>query len=398
MAPATVDPARAAESNLSWILGVLVVFHVIAILFVFLRLYTRIFMVKTFGLDDVLICLSMACAFGGGMVTYAISAFYGLGRHRDTVPKEDYKVYLKMTFIQALVSSIGSLMFLKISIGFSLMRMSQRTWYTRLIWGFISFVIMYSITSYVEWFLVCKPLEGFWDKDLRPTCLPVRIHKAFALMNTSCNILTDIAFATLPIPIIWVLQIARRTRLYLIFILSLGYLAVMVGIVKAVCQNVFRGHPDQSFTNWIQFFGFLQVNLGIIAACAPTLRPLLAGMLHLTTYADRYPNPRNRYPSGQGPNGGLAGSRRRSSGWVKTESHNDDGFEMKERLSGSKGVGGRHMHQTSLSVVVSGSRSNSEDISVPGQALTTGQQQHAGIVRTTVVTVDTEAKDWESRV
>jgi hypothetical protein len=59
MAPATVDPARAAESNLSWILGVLVVFHVIAILFVFLRLYTRIFMVKTFGLDDVLICLSM---------------------------------------------------------------------------------------------------------------------------------------------------------------------------------------------------------------------------------------------------------------------------------------------------------------------------------------------------
>jgi hypothetical protein len=246
MVPPMVDEARAAESNLPWILGVLVVFHAIAILFVCLRLYTRIFMVKTFGLDDVLICLSMACAFAGGMVTYAISSFYGLGRHRDTVPKEDYKVYLKMTFIQALVSSIGSLMFLKISIGFSLMRMSQRTWYTRLIWGFIVFVVMYSVTSYVEWFLVCKPLEGFWDKDLRPVCLPVRIHKAFALMNTSCNILTDIAFATLPIPIIWVLQIARKTRLYLVFILSLGYLAVMIGIVKAVCQNVFRGHPDQS--------------------------------------------------------------------------------------------------------------------------------------------------------
>ncbi len=40
---------------------------------------------------------------------------------------------------------------------------------------------------------------------------------------TACNIFTDITFATLPIPLIWSLQLQRRVRLYLIVILSGGY-------------------------------------------------------------------------------------------------------------------------------------------------------------------------------
>lgn len=71
----------------------------------------------------------------------------------------------------------------------------------------------------------------------------------------AANILTDIAFASLPVPVIWQLQMKKRVRVYLVAILSLGYLAVLLGIVKAVCQNVFRGDPDQSFYNWIQFWG-----------------------------------------------------------------------------------------------------------------------------------------------
>ena len=34
-------------------------------------------------------------------------------------------------------------------------------------------------------------------------------------------------------------------------------------------------------TNDIQFWGFIQVNLGIIAACAPALKPVVGGVLRL---------------------------------------------------------------------------------------------------------------------
>lgn len=37
------------------------------------------------------------------------------------------------------------------------------------------------------------------------------------------NIFTDVLFATLPVPIIWRLQMKTKIRLYLIGVLSLGY-------------------------------------------------------------------------------------------------------------------------------------------------------------------------------
>lgn len=109
------------------------------------------------------------------------------------------------------------------------------------------FVCLYTIVSWGEWAAVCKPISGFWNKDLRAKCLPVKFHKGFALMNTcksclgycyctmswrltgryiACNILTDICFASLPVPIILGLQMRQKTRIYLIFILSLGYMYV----------------------------------------------------------------------------------------------------------------------------------------------------------------------------
>jgi len=54
----TIDPARAAESNTSMLLGVLTTFHIIALVFVSLRLYSRFFVIKSPGKDDFCIILS----------------------------------------------------------------------------------------------------------------------------------------------------------------------------------------------------------------------------------------------------------------------------------------------------------------------------------------------------
>lgn len=54
-----LTPEEAAESNLGWILGVLGTFHFIAIVFVGLRIWTRVRIVKTFGKDDVFMILAI---------------------------------------------------------------------------------------------------------------------------------------------------------------------------------------------------------------------------------------------------------------------------------------------------------------------------------------------------
>lgn len=140
-------------------------------------------------------------------MTYVLAAQHGLGHHTDTLEKSDYFEYLKLTFIQAIVSTIGGMAFLKLSIGYSLLRLGTPPLYTRILWAligkslymhsrrhshdtvadetFLAFVCLYTVISWGEWAAVCKPVAGFWNKDLKAKCLPTKTHKGFALMNTS---------------------------------------------------------------------------------------------------------------------------------------------------------------------------------------------------------------------
>lgn len=72
--------------------------------------------------------------------------------------------------------------------------------------------------------LYCQPMEGYWNPALKPKCYGIPLFVTFALINTSFNIFTDVLFATFPIPIIWTLKMKRKLKLYLVGILSLGYL------------------------------------------------------------------------------------------------------------------------------------------------------------------------------
>ncbi|KAI4701565.1 hypothetical protein J4E81_003305 [Alternaria sp. BMP 2799] len=108
-----------------------------------------------------------------------------------------------------------------------------------------------------------------------------------------------------------------------------------MGIVKAVVQNTKRGDPDQSFTNDIQFWGFLQVNVGIIAACAPSLKPLVGGILRLPS--TQYSNSRSNFASGSNGQSNKSrmqsrirvSTRIESKGWIRTDSD----IELDERES-----------------------------------------------------------------
>ena len=73
-------------------------------------------------------------------------------------------------------------------------------------------------------FLHCTPMAGNWDLSLKPQCYSMKLFVVFGLINTSFNITTDVLFAMFPIFIIWPLKMKRRLRIYLICILSLGYL------------------------------------------------------------------------------------------------------------------------------------------------------------------------------
>lgn len=97
--------------------------------------------------------------------------------------------------------------------------------------------------------------------------------------SLAVNIATDVAFALLPIPIIWKLSVNIRTKITLIFILSLGFLACVAAIMRETLLVTFFETPDTNFENAYALWNYAELAVGIIAACLPALRPLFAFLL-----------------------------------------------------------------------------------------------------------------------
>jgi len=296
------DPERVAESNTEMIMSVLSVFHFVALVFVSLRLYARVVVIKSPGKDDWTMVLAALFAFGGGWITFLLQSQRGLGKHTDTISREDKVIFDKLSFWQSVLSATCALGLLKISIAFNLLRLSKSRWYKLALWATIVFVSCYSFMGLMTFFLYCKPMHGYWDRSIPRNCYPITLFVTFGLVNTSFNIFTDVLFAIFPIPIIWSLQMKLKMRLYLIGILSLGYLAVAMGIVKAVFQFEYGKERDPTFRQSVQFWGFLQLNIGIIAACATSLKPLVSRILGLHS-TDKYNSTPAQYGYGTSRSG-----------------------------------------------------------------------------------------------
>ncbi|KAK3346416.1 hypothetical protein B0T25DRAFT_278526 [Lasiosphaeria hispida] len=287
--PATVsiDPERAAESNTAVFMTVVSVVWSCAFVAASLRFYTRAILVRSFGKDDVFMALAVLCG-AGGLIAWIIACKNGYGRHQDTISRDDMVILLEAQFFQSVIEASFAFGFLKISIALSLLRLSRGTWYKWMLWCLVGFTCFYTLFAFITFLTFCQPITGQWDRSKPHKCYNRELYRDFGLFNAACNIVTDVCFATLPIPLIWSLQLQRRIRIYLIAILSGGYFAVALGIAKAVFIIAYVHERDGTFYPYAPFFGSLQLDFGIIAACAPTLRPLLGSVLKLSTNLNHY--------------------------------------------------------------------------------------------------------------
>ena len=68
---------------------------------------------------------------------------------------------------------------------------------------------------------ICSPIEKFWDKSKRGTCIP---DYPQWYINAAGNIISDIIIFTIPLPIIRKLKLQRYQKYVLTFIFCLGFL------------------------------------------------------------------------------------------------------------------------------------------------------------------------------
>ncbi|KAK4244368.1 hypothetical protein C7999DRAFT_43950 [Corynascus novoguineensis] len=385
-----VDPERAAESNAAWLIAVVCVVWSLAFVTALVRFYTRAVVSRSFGRDDVFMVMAVLCGIGG-LASWVVGCHNGYGNHIDTIPPTRFLTLIEAQFYQSIVEASFAFGFLKISIALSLLRLSRGSWYNRILWALIGFTCFYTIFAFITFLTYCKPIAGQWNPALRPKCYSRVTYRNFGLFNAACNIFTDISFATLPVPLIWSLQLQRRVRIYLIAILSGGYCAVGLGIARALFIIAYVHETDGTFYPWAPFFQALQLDIGIIAACAPTLRPLLGRALKLSTTLDPYRGA-NYYRAGKAldrlPLSGDTARRCRRqsavSGHLVEMIRGDKQWDAANRRKGSVFTPiAVHAEHARVKGEASGESIEAETASTPNDP------EMGGIVKTTEVRVDT---------
>ncbi|KAM0810935.1 hypothetical protein AB5N19_11288 [Seiridium cardinale] len=333
-------------SNVPTILGVVGTMMGLSTICVFLRIYVRGVMIKIFGLDDGVIVLAFLAAVGS-MICLVAETKYGAGRHFSDVTLDEFSQLSYWQYIHGplLVSGIS---LVKISLGFFLLRFVQGLWYKRFIIFMIVFLALFTISCDLTLTLQCMPPMAAYMFPRPPdaSCFSADTFLAISTFNGVMNIITDAVFLLLPVPVIVGLQVNKRTKASLLFILSLGSFACVASIVRVyVGSHLFQ---DFDYTWAYAFFiwNYAELHTAIIAACLPALRPLFASMLENTSRrlrATGYMYGSSRYANKYGSKSNNRSGYRRQEDAVGLESlrrtnHLEDGT-YKARVTSASGTG-----------------------------------------------------------
>ncbi|KAH9882067.1 hypothetical protein J1614_001239 [Plenodomus biglobosus] len=274
------SPEYLAENIAPQLMAVEGPLFALSMIVVLMRFYVRGVMLKTFGWDDVMMAIA-ACISITTLALFVKIIDMGLGRHAEAFPIENIFPFFKiMYFYSILIISAYSI--IKISIGFFLLRLTDRTRWRPFLIGMLVFLAMFTIGSTFAIVFQCSPVAAGYDYTLRPPmgtakCYNATIFKNVGVFNSSVNIATDLIFALIPIPMVWKLQVTVRTRIGLGIILSLGLFASAVAIYKTPMQANFFEEPDWSGKgSWYYIWQQVELHIGIIAASLPTIKPLIA--------------------------------------------------------------------------------------------------------------------------
>lgn len=133
--------------------------------------------------------------------------------------------------------------------------------------------------------LRCQPLAFFWDHTIPGgRCFNIN---AFHRWISLPIIFTDVAMLALPLPFIWALHMTKNQKIGLTVVVLTGSVGLIASIFRFT--SFFRNDTitDGTFSS-AELISWTIVEPGVylIAACLPTLRPLIQRVLQSTRSSD----------------------------------------------------------------------------------------------------------------
>jgi len=275
-------PSNPADDDSARILAATITVTVAAFITYVARMYTRLVMVRNVGLDDAFITLAMALSISGEGVVWG-SVVNGAGRHLGDIPLQNLSAGLKLNFISQAIYLIA-ICVVKLSVGAMLLRIASIAIYKRIVVSLMVFMALWTTMCVITLCVQCTDIRALWDPTIPLSCWgPDTLH-GLSYSNLSVSLFTDLAFALfIPVPMLWNLNVNRRTRISLIVALGLGTLACAAAFVKIPSLVNYGKTGDFLWDSRdITIWTIVECNVGIYAANLPSLRPLFKTFLGST--------------------------------------------------------------------------------------------------------------------
>ncbi|KKK14801.1 hypothetical protein ARAM_006380 [Aspergillus rambellii] len=279
--PNYINPITRGHS----VLIVSIVCSALATIVTGLRIFTRVKITCTAGMDDLLIILGLLFGIAMAAVISVASFYYGWDRHMWDVPLEWLPTVskLNLTFqilfsLSASLTKLSFLWFCKRILGAGGKGLYQA--YNLALIAAMNAVAVSSVLFMGLSLFQCHPIHAYWD--LMPSspysCLD---DGAIVFSASVINIFTDFVVTLIPMPLIWNLKLPTRQRIATMSIFALGLVVDVAGSVRTVYvwKSMIASY-DTTWVGWpILLAATVEINIGLICASAPALRPLIAFFL-----------------------------------------------------------------------------------------------------------------------
>ncbi|RAR01503.1 cfem domain-containing protein [Stemphylium lycopersici] len=201
----------------------------------------------------------------------------GIGHHIWDLTYPRVVAIGKWTYIATILWGL-ELLLIKYSILCLYIRIFPNVWLKRAVWAFMAFTALFTLPLIFLAAFQCIPVRAIWDLQEQGTAKCID-YMAVLRLTVVYEIIAETILFSLPIPIVWKLQMETAKKIQLLFFFSLGIWQVFVIVMSIIRLPFLPGVVDTTDPTYTvtgtSITGFVSSGVAHVCAAVPTIRNLI---------------------------------------------------------------------------------------------------------------------------
>ncbi|KAH7048356.1 hypothetical protein B0J12DRAFT_700229 [Macrophomina phaseolina] len=224
---------------------------------------------------------------------------YGLGKHVWNISLADFSPYWLLGRVLAAVFYTTAMFFVKLSLLLLYRRVFDVEHFFKRWWFVMLYSVVHTLVAILLSFMACRPPAAQWDLHIRHRkCISPKSLLAIPVFHC----INDLLILSLPIPLVWKLNLNRRRKIQVTFVFALGSASCIVSILRIWPIHTLVSQPRYGDVTWhwtpVAIWTQVELTFAITCASVPVLKPFLSRHFPSFFSSDERTN-NNRSPAGE---------------------------------------------------------------------------------------------------